>query len=347
MISDAMKFKAFRVSERVLNGKTEYAGEVADRAIGDLPAGEVLIRVQYSSLNYKDALSASGNRGVTRQYPHTPGIDAAGEVVTSSVASFRAGDSVLVTGYDLGMNTEGGFAEFIRVPSDWVVPIPVGLSVRHAMILGTAGLTAGLCVEKLILNGISAEQGEVLVTGATGGVGAISVALLAKLGFTVVACTGKLEQESFLRSIGATSIIDRQTLSESSSRTLQKERWSGAIDVAGGQLLHNVLSSLRYGSSVACCGLVDSPTFDASVFPFILRGINLLGIDSVNLSVKHKERIWGKFAAEWRLPNLEKMAFEIGMQDLPSALNTLQHGGAVGRLLLNVSPTFNASAASK
>lgn len=337
MISDAMKFKAYRVSERTLNGQTEYTGEVADRVIGDLPAGEVLIRVQFSSLNYKDALSASGNRGVTRQYPHTPGIDAAGEVVSSSAARFRAGDSVLVTGYDLGMNTEGGFAEFIRVPSEWVVPIPLGMSVRDAMILGTAGLTAGLCVEKLILNGISPASGEVLVTGATGGVGAISVALLAKLGFTVIACTGKPEQESFLRSIGAASVIDRRTLSEVSSRSLQKERWSGAIDVAGGNLLHNILGSLRYGGSVACCGLVDSPTFEASVFPFIIRGVNLLGIDSVNLSIDHKARIWEKFAAEWRLPDLERIALEIQMQDLPAALNTLLKGGAVGRVVLNLS----------
>ncbi len=337
MISDAMKFKAFRISERTFNGKTDYVGEVVDRSIGELPAGEVLIKVHYSSLNYKDSLSAAGNRGITRQYPHTPGIDAAGEVATSSVPKFRAGDSVLVTGYDLGMNTEGGFAEFIRVPSDWVVPIPVGLSVRHAMILGTAGLTAGLCAEKLILNGVSAEQGEVLVTGATGGVGAISVALLAKLGFSVVACTGKLEQESFLRSIGAAKIIDRLTLSEPSSRALQKERWSGAVDVAGGQLLHNILSSIRYGGSVACCGLVDSPAFEASVFPFILRGVNLLGIDSVNLPIEDKTRIWDKFATLWKLPDLERMSCEIGMQDLPSALDAIRNGKAVGRILLEVS----------
>lgn len=331
------KFKAFRITERTLGGKPEYVGEVVDRAISDLPAGEVLIKVHYSSLNYKDALSASGNRGVTRLYPHTPGIDAAGEVMTSSSAKFRLGDSVLVTGFDLGMNTDGGFAEFVRVPADWVVPIPMGLSVRHAMILGTAGLTAGLCVEKLVLNGISAEHGEVLVTGATGGVGTIAIALLAKLGFTVVACTGKLEQESYLRSIGAASIIDRQTLSEPSSRALQKERWSGAIDVAGGQLLLNILSSLRYGGSVACCGLVDSAVFEASVFPFILRGINLLGVDSVNLSIDHKARIWKKFATEWNLANLEKMTHEIGMHDLPEALSMLQMGRSVGRVLLNVS----------
>lgn len=337
MISDTTKFKAFRVSERTFNGKTDYVGEVVDRSIGELPTGEVLIKIQYSSLNYKDALSASGNRGITRQYPHTPGIDAAGEVVTSSAPKFRAGDSVLVTGYDLGMNTEGGFAEFIRVPSNWVVPIPVELSVRHAMILGTAGLTAGLCAEKLILNGVSAEQGEVLVTGATGGVGAISIALLARLGFTVVACTGKPDQESFLRSIGAATIVDRHTLSEPSSRALQKERWSGAVDVAGGQLLHNILSSVRYGGSVACCGLVDSPTLETSVFPFILRGVNLLGIDSVNLPVEDKTRIWEKFATQWKLPDLERMACEIGMQDLPSALSSIRNGESVGRVILEVS----------
>jgi acrylyl-CoA reductase (NADPH) len=339
MLGDSGRFKAFRITESVLKGKAEYIGEVLERSISDLPTGEVLIRVDYSALNYKDALSASGNRGVTKLYPHTPGIDAAGEVVTSSSSKFQPGDSVLVTGFDLGMNTDGGFAEFVRVPADWVVSIPVGLTARSAMILGTAGITAGLCVEKLILNGLSPEQGEVLVTGATGGVGAVAIALLAKLGFTVVACTGKPKQETFLRSIGAASVIDRQTLSEPSSRALQKERWSGAVDVAGGQLLRNILSSLRYGGSVACCGLVDSPAFEASVFPFILRGVNLLGVDSVNLPTEQKVRIWRKFATEWNLSSLEHMTREIGMQELPEALKDLQMGRSVGRVLLNVSDT--------
>ncbi|MCS9086615.1 YhdH/YhfP family quinone oxidoreductase, partial [Pseudomonas aeruginosa] len=201
-----------------------YETQVVERDTGDLPAGDVLIRVQYSSLNYKDALSASGNRGVTRKYPHTPGIDAAGVVAESSVAEFAAGDEVIVTGYDLGMNTAGGFGQYIRVPAAWVIKRPQGLSLREAMILGTAGLTAALCVEKLERSGLRPDHGSVLVTGASGGVGSIAVELLAKLGYTVAAATGKLEQAEFLNRLGAKQILDRATVADGVDKPLLKEQ---------------------------------------------------------------------------------------------------------------------------
>ena len=288
-----------------------YETQVVERDTGDLPAGDVLIRVQYSSLNYKDALSASGNRGVTRKYPHTPGIDAAGVVAESSVAEFAAGDEVIVTGYDLGMNTAGGFGQYIRVPAAWVIKRPQGLSLREAMILGTAGLTAALCVEKLERSGLRPDHGSVLVTGASGGVGSIAVELLAKLGYTVAAATGKL-------------------------KPLLKEQWAGAVDTVGGDILFNVVKSLQYGGSVACCGLTAGAGFKASVLPFILRGVNLLGVDSVELPLVVKASMWDKLSLQWKLDNLEEVAREIALEELPGAINQILAGKLVGRVLVNL-----------
>ncbi len=292
-----------------------YETQVVERDTGDLPAGDVLIRVQYSSLNYKDALSASGNRGVTRKYPHTPGIDAAGVVAESSVAEFAAGDEVIVTGYDLGMNTAGGFGQYIRVPAAWVIKRPQGLSLREAMILGTAGLTAALCVEKLERSGLRPDHGSVLVTGASGGVGSIAVELLAKLGYTVAAATGKLEQAEFLNRLGAKQILDRATVADGVDKPLLKEQWAGAVDTVGGDILFNVVKSLQYGGSVACCGLTAGAGFKASVLPFILRGVNLLGVDSVELPLVVKASMWDKLSLQWKLDNLEEVAREIARHD--------------------------------
>ncbi len=294
-----------------------YETQVVERDTGDLPAGDVLIRVQYSSLNYKDALSASGNRGVTRKYPHTPGIDAAGVVAESSVAEFAAGDEVIVTGYDLGMNTAGGFGQYIRVPAAWVIKRPQGLSLREAMILGTAGLTAALCVEKLERSGLRPDHGSVLVTGASGGVGSIAVELLAKLGYTVAAATGKLEQAEFLNRLGAKQILDRATVADGVDKPLLKEQWAGAVDTVGGDILFNVVKSLQYGGSVACCGLTAGAGFKASVLPFILRGVNLLGVDSVELPLVVKASMWDKLSLQWKLDNLEEVAREIALEELP------------------------------
>jgi acrylyl-CoA reductase (NADPH) len=327
-------FKALLVSETVVNDKPVYQAEIVERKVSELPAGDLLIRVKYSSLNYKDALSAHGNKGVTRQFPHTPGIDAAGVVVESSDSAFKTGDEVIVIGYDLGMNTSGGFAEYIRVPAGWAVVRPDGLSLRESMVIGTAGFTAALCVEKLLQNQLQPEQGPVLVTGATGGVGIFAVALLAQLGFEVVACTGKASEEARLRQLGAASVINRAELSEASARPLLKEQWAGAVDVAGGELLANIIKSLKYGGSVACCGLVASPQFSATVLPFILRGVNLLGVDSVNLPLQKKQQIWTQLAGAWKLKDLQTRSSETGFDQLNDHLSRLYRGESVGRVVL-------------
>jgi len=326
-------FKAFEVSEVA---DKQFKSAIVEKSIAALPTGDVLIEVHYSSLNYKDALSASGNKGVTRNYPHTPGIDAAGVIAESSDSSLPAGTEVIVIGYDLGMNTAGGFGQFIRVPSQWVIPLPDGLSLRESMILGTAGFTAALCLEKLFRNGLEDKQGEVLVTGATGGVGIVAVALLSRLGYRVVASTGKKESHDRLRSLGASDIIERNELSEANSKPMVAERWVGAVDVVGGDTLFNVIKGLRYGASVAACGLVQSPMFNASVFPFILRGVNLLGIDSVQLPLSHKKAVWNKLASEWKLENLDKLSTEIGFGELQDCLQQVLAGRAEGRWVLNL-----------
>ncbi len=328
-------FKALWVTEQATAAKPLYSATIVERNISDLPAGEVLIKVAYSSLNYKDALSAQGNKGVTRQYPHTPGIDAAGTVIESSDPRFKTGAAVIVIGYDLGMNTAGGFAECIRVPAEWVVACPSGLSLQESMVIGTAGFTAALCVEKLLQNGLLPEHGEVLVTGATGGVGIYAVALLAQLGFEVIACTGKESEHDFLRKLGAKSIISRAELTEASPKPMLKEQWAAAVDVAGGELLANIIKSLKYGGSVAICGLVASTQFSTTVLPFILRGVNLLGVDSVNLPLAKKQQLWMQLASDWKVKKLQELHTEIGFSDLATYLDKVFRGESVGRVVLN------------
>ncbi len=326
-------FQAYEISEGE-DGK--FSGAVVTRQVDQLPAGEVLVEVQYSCLNYKDALSAKGNRGVTRNYPHTPGVDAAGVVKKSETDRFLPGQEVIVTGYDLGMNTAGAFAEMIRVPAKWMLPMPDGLSVRESMIIGTAGFTAAQCVEKLMHNGLDAGDGPVVVTGASGGVGIMAVALLAKLGFSVTASTGKDASHELLKSLGAAEIIDRNVLSEANPRPMLKSQWAGAVDVVGGETLSNVIKSLRYGGSVACCGLVESPEFPATVFPFILRAANLLGIDSAEAPPEKKIALWKRLASDWKPDGLEDIATEIGFDQLGESLTAVLHGQALGRFLLRL-----------
>ncbi|MCY1280935.1 Acrylyl-CoA reductase AcuI [compost metagenome] len=326
-------FKALWVTETDNGG---FAQQVVERQIADLPAGEVLVRVRYSSLNYKDALSASGNRGVTRKYPHTPGIDAAGVVEESSSAQFAAGDEVIVTGYDLGMNTAGGYGQYIRVPAAWLVKRPQGLGLREAMMLGTAGLTAALCVDKLERSGVIPASGPVLVTGATGGVGSIAVMLLAKLGYRVAAATGKPEQAELLRRLGAQQIVDRAAVAEGGDKLLLKEQWAGAVDTVGGDILFNVVKSLQYGGSVAACGLTAGASFKATVMPFILRGVNLLGVDSVELPLAVKAAMWDRLAGAWKLDGLEQLVREVGLDELPGEIRKILAGGQTGRVVVNL-----------
>ncbi|MDJ0878022.1 MAG: YhdH/YhfP family quinone oxidoreductase [Halieaceae bacterium] len=322
-------FNALRVH------KTEdgFTMGVEDQQVDDLPAGEVLVRVGYSSLNYKDALSASGNPGVTRNFPHTPGIDAAGVVESSDDERFGAGDEVIVTGYDLGMNTAGGLGQYIRVPADWVVPMPAGMTARESMIIGTAGLTAALCVAKLQTMGIP-DGGRVVISGASGGVGSFGVALLSKLGFEVAASTGSPEAAEWLTSLGASQILDRNILAEPDKRPMAAGQWDGAIDTVGGVTLANIIKELNYGASVAVVGLVGGTDIPVTVFPFILRDVNLLGVDSVEISHQRRLDVWGKLGGEWKLDGLEKLASEISLQEVPAYLDGLLSGAVRGRTLV-------------
>ena len=326
-------FRAFRVEN---TGGRKFERRIVERDTADLPPGDLLIDVEYSSLNYKDALSAIGNPGVTRTYPHTPGIDAAGTVIESSSNLFAPGDAAIVCGYDLGMNTPGGFGQRIRVPVGWALPMPEGLDARSSMILGTAGFTAALAVDRLHAAGMRPDGGPVLVTGATGGVGSVAVALLARLGYKVHAASGKVSSYQFLIDLGATDVIWRDELLRGSDRPLLKAVWGGAIDTVGGPILFNAVKALRYGASLAACGLVASPKFSATVFPFILRGVNLLGIDSVELPLARKADIWGKLAGPWKLDRLDTLAFPLTLDNLSVAIDRILAGEIVGRGLVDL-----------
>jgi acrylyl-CoA reductase (NADPH) len=326
-----MKFKALIVKE--INGK--FIREISTKSIDELPWGDILIKVKYSSLNYKDALSATGNKGVTKKYPHTPGIDASGIIEESLSSQFKKGDKVLVTGYDLGMNTPGGFAQYIRVPSEWIVNLPEGLSLKESMMLGTAGFTAGLSVYKLEKAGID-KSGEIIVTGATGGVGSLAIALLSKLGYNVVASTRKKEKEEYLKKLGAKSIIDSNELDDKSGKPLLSRRWKGAIDTVGGNILSTVLRSLDFGCSVASCGNVLSPELSMTVYPFILRGVNLLGINSAETKMDLRKIIWQNLTGEWKIDSLNEITTECALERLNEKIDLILNGKITGRILVNI-----------
>jgi alcohol dehydrogenase len=326
-------YKALYIEEV---GEKEFSQTIVERDTGDLPEGEVLIKVAYSSLNFKDAMSAHGNKGVTREFPHQPGIDAAGVVEDSSSGDFSVGDEVVVTGYDLGMNTAGGLGQYIRVPANWVIKLPAGMSLKQSMQFGTAGLTAQLCINKLEQMGLEKSQGPVLVTGATGGVGSIAVALLANAGYEVVASSGKPEQSDYLKSIGAGEVIDRNALSEENKRPMLKDLYAGAVDVAGGNTLSNVIKSVKHSGSVACCGLVENPSFPGSVFPHILRNVNLLGVDSVEISLQEKKDAWDKMAAAASIAAMDAINEEIGLDAVVDALKTMFKGGSTRHIVVDM-----------
>ena len=329
-------FRAFLVEKTEDGGRPAFLRSIVERDTASLPDGELLIDVAYSSLNYKDGLSATGNPGVTRKFPHTPGIDAAGTVVTSASTEFSPGDEVIVIGFDLGMNTAGGYGRKIRVPTGWAVPMPEGLDVRSSMILGTAGFTAALCVHKLEAAGMSPGGGPVLVTGATGGVGSVAVKLLAHLGYEVHAVTGKAAQHDFLRALGAAQVLARDAALAGAERPLQRETWGGVVDTVGGPMLVNGLKALRYGMSLAACGLVASPEIPATVLPFILRHVNLLGIDSVQLPLPQKAEIWNRLAGPWKLDGLEDLVAPLTLETLSGAIDRILAGEMVGRGLVDL-----------
>ena len=327
-------FRALEASES--EGKFDLS--IVEKKVDDLPERDLLVKVSYSSLNYKDAMSATGMPGVTRNYPHIPGIDAVGAVVNSEVSDFKEGDDVIVTGYDLGMNTSGGFGEYIRVPATWAIHLPKGLSEKQSMSLGTAGLTAGLSVHALdsFRKWAGFKETKSIVTGSTGGVGSVSVMLLSKLGSEVTAVTGKDDQADFLSSLGASNILSREELSETARKPIGKSLWDIGVDVVSGEALSLLLTSLSPGGAVACSGLVGGPSFESSIFPFILRGNALIGIDSVEIPLKTKEHIWEHFAGDWALDGLEAITKEVSLDNLETEITSILNGNQVGRVLVKI-----------
>jgi len=316
-------------------GEKQFTPTITKRTIDQLPEGEVLIKVSWSSLNYKDALSASGNPGVTKNYPHTPGIDAAGVVEESRSDSFHPGDKVIVTSYDLGMNTSGGFGQYIRVPAAWVVALPSGLDLRESMIFGTAGFTAGMSVMALTRS-VPPGKGDILVTGATGGVGSLSVALLSGLGYSVSAVSGKEESKPFLMGLGAQKILSRAEAVKGHERPLLKGLWAGVIDTVGGEILASAVKSTDLQGVVTCCGNVASPNLPLTVFPFILRGVSLVGIDSQNCPMEQRCKVWQHLATDWKPARLNDLCREVSLDELEGEIELILGGGQMGRVIVNM-----------
>jgi acrylyl-CoA reductase (NADPH) len=332
-MSTNRSFRALLVEESENKG---FSKSIVTRSVSDLPDNELLIEVHYSSLNYKDAMSASGNKRISQHFPHTPGIDAAGVVISDKSNTFSAGDEVLVFGYDLGMNTPGGLGQMISIPANWAVACPDTLTLKEAMTYGTGGLTAALCIQKLETMGASPSDGPVAVTGATGGVGSISIALLSQLGYEVIAFSGKPEQSDKLKALGAKESIHRDTLLDVKDALAGKPKWAHAIDTLGGDYLTGLLKQLKPGGGVANVGLAASPEISMSVIPFITRGVSLLGVDSVYIPLDDKKHIWHRVATDMKLPNLEQYGEEITLTDTPEYLDKFLDGKVVGRYVVNL-----------
>ena len=325
--------KAFLV-EKI--GDKEFTADVKEVAIPKCGENEIVIKVTYSSLNYKDALSSVGNPGVTRNFPHITGIDVAGTVYESTSSIFKVGERVLVTGYDMGMNTNGGHAEFVKIPADWVARIPDAITDKEIMTFGTAGLTAALSVNELMDNGVKPESGSILVTGATGGVGSIAVSILSKIGFTVVAISGKEEKTEYLKRIGASEVILRDTFNEEAKKPMMGEKYAGVVDTVGGEVLANALKYIKYDGVATCCGLTSSHELNTNVFPFILRGVRLIGIDSVECKLEKKQAAWEKIASKWKISTLNSITNEITLNEVKDAYSLLLAGKAVGRYVVRI-----------
>jgi acrylyl-CoA reductase (NADPH) len=315
----------------------QFTVNIQKLSLDDLPQGEVLIRVHYSGVNYKDSLAAIPNGNIVSSYPIVPGIDMAGVVVSSEDSRFKEGDEVIATSYGIGVSQSGGYSQFARVPAEWIVPLPDGLTMKEAMIIGTAGFTAALSVLRLEENNLTPEQGSVLVTGATGGVGSFAVSILSKLGYSVEASTGKESEHGYLKKIGAATIVSREDVYDGKLRALGKQKWSGAVDPVGGEPLASVLSQIKYGGAVAVSGLTAGTSLPSTVFPFILRGVNLLGIDSVNCPMDTRLKVWHRLATDFKLEHLEQLVQqEITLEELPDVLPTLLKGEARGRTIVKL-----------
>lgn len=327
------KFRALVVD----NKEEAFTVELKQLGLDDLPAGDVTIRVAYSSVNYKDGLASIPKGGIVRTYPFVPGIDLAGTVVESKDSRYQVGDQVIVTSFELGVSHFGGFSKYARVPGDWVVPLPAGLTLKESMIYGTAGLTAALSIYELEQKGLTPEQGPVLVTGATGGVGSMAVAMLAKKGYHVVASSGKAEHHAYLRELGAKEIISREALMPEKIRPLDKQLWAAAVDCVGGKILAYVLSTTQINGSVAASGLTGGADLPTSVHPFILRGVSLLGINSVEFPMETRFLLWHKMSTEFKPGGLmEKICHEISMDELPAVLAKILKGQVAGRTVVKL-----------
>ncbi len=326
-------FRCYLVTK---NEAGEFVGELTERSIDELPPGETIVKVDYSSLNYKDALSATGHPGVTRVFPHVPGLDAAGVVADSGVYELVEGDEVVIASLNLGVDRWGGFAEYVSVPHEWTVPLPVGLNLRESMILGTAGFTAAMCVDALQKHDVAPESGEVVVTGATGGVGSVAVAILAKLGYSVAAVTGKADAHEYLEQLGARRILAREDVDDRSDRPLLSSRFAGAIDAVGGNMLATILRQTDCRGCVAACGVTAGADLPITVHPFILRGVSLVGIDSSRCPLPLRHDLWQRLAGPWRPDNLEAMARDISLDDLPGRIDEILQGKITGRVVVGM-----------
>lgn len=326
-------FRCFLVRK---TGKDQIESSIEKRPLADLPAGEVLVRVAYSSLNYKDAMAATGHPGIVKNFPHVPGIDAAGTVVASDVKGILPDQQVIVTSYELGSGRWGAWAEYIRVPAEWVVPLPEGLRLEQAMVYGTAGFTAAQCVLAIQDHNITPDMGDIVVTGATGGVGGFAVEFLAKLGYRVTAVSGKPEQRDALLSLGASDVIDRNAVIDDSNRPLLKTRWAGGVDTVGGNTLATLLRSTKHGGCVAACGLVGGSDLPLTVYPFILRGVTLSGIDSAWCPQPRRRQIWNRLATDWKLDNLESRANTVTLEEVDSSVQSMLGGQHVGRTVVRL-----------
>lgn len=325
-------FKALSVS---IDKNGNYIKQVVEKSITDLPKHNTLVKVQYSSLNYKDALSATGVPGITKSYPHTPGIDAAGIIAESQNNSYPKGTKVIITGFDLGMNTAGGFGQYIRVPNDWIVKCPQNLSTKEAMIIGTAGLTAALSIEAIIKKK-KIKDSDIIVSGASGGVGSIATKILSSLGANVTAISGKKEATKFLKSLGASKIISREDFLNSTRFPLDKGLYDSAIDVVGGKILSSILAKVRYGGITAICGNVSGPQFETSVFPFILRNNSLIGIDSAEASIHEKKSIWKNLSTQWNLRGFDAFYKTVELKNIIPEINKILQGRQMGRVLVKL-----------
>lgn len=324
-------FRAIRVSKTDDGQKTE----LVELGLDDLMEGDVTVAVDYSTVNYKDGLALTGKAPVVRVWPLIPGIDFAGRVETSSHADFKPGDRVVLNGWGVGEKHHGGFAQMARVKGDWLVSLPDTISTMQAMMIGTAGYTAMLSVMALEFHGVTPDKGDVLVTGAAGGVGSVAIALLSKLGYRVIASTGRASEEAYLKSLGAAEIIDRNELS-GEGRALGKERWAGAVDCVGSHTLANVLSMIKYGGTVAACGLAQGMDLPSSVAPFILRGVTLAGIDSVMAPKEKRQEAWRRLAKDLDLAKLEKIATHVTLKDVPDLGADIIAGKIRGRVVVDV-----------